>query len=130
MTANGETIGEIMTNILEYQYDGGYNCLPLCYELLTLYKSKGNDPNPMPMKTEIEKTIEFLITMGRDSEVDMPRVINNVGNHGQTLFVRSSAYSEKISLLLTRMNVKVNEIDSFFQTAQFKVNRKLITKIS
>ena len=36
----GETTNEMMTKILEYQNDAGWNCLLYCYEMLVRYKNK------------------------------------------------------------------------------------------
>ena len=78
------------------------------------------------MKTEIEATIKFLLEMGRDNVVDMAKLINHVTKGGTKLFNLSSNFSEEVALLLTRMNVKVNEIDNQFQTVDFEVNSLLL----
>ena len=74
------------------------------------------------MKKNIEETFEFLIEMGRDNGVDMNKVINHVTKSGETLFMASTIFSERVALLLTTMNVKVNEINNLFITVQLKVN--------
>ena len=112
----------MMTKILEYQNDDGWNCLIYCYGMLFEYNSRGNDSSTTPMKMEIEATIKFLLEMGRDNGVDMAKVINHVTKNGVTLFHLSTPYSEEVALLLTRINVKVNEIDALFHTVNFKVN--------
>ena len=121
MTSNGETINEMIT-ILEFQDENGHNCLMACYNMLYEYVGKGNDLNQTPMKKPTEETIEFLIGMGRESGVDMERVINNMTKDGITMFYLSTLYSEKVALLLIKMNVKVNEITSSFDTVEFQVS--------
>ena len=87
------------------------------------YNDQKNDPKAAAKKTSIEETIEFLINMGYDNGVEMARVINHVGYSGLTLFRLSSELSEKMALFLIKLKVKVNEIDSRFQTVLFQVSR-------
>ena len=122
MTSNGETINEMMTKIFEYQDKAGRNCLIACYFTLSKYVEKGNNPHQTPMKKNIEEAIEFLIGMGCDNGVEMDKVINHVTKNGWTLFFMSTLVSEKVSLLLIRINIKVNEITCLFQTVHFQVN--------
>ena len=116
MTANGETMNEMMTKILEYSWEDGQNCLMACYSMLVKYEPKRNGSDEAPMQTSTEETIEVLIGLGRDNGFDMARVINHVTKIGQTLFGMSTILSKKVASLLITMNVKVNEINFLFDT--------------
>ena len=118
---NYKTSRQLMENIFAHEDADRVNCLMNCYYMLGDDNHKGIDPNTTSMKKEIEDTIVLLIEMGIDNGVDMARVINHVSKYGTTLFRLSSLFSEKVTLILMKMDVKVNEITLSFETVSFKV---------
>ena len=114
----------VMKNVLEYTNEDGYNCIMACFELATWYRIETDEyPEPTTgMMTEVEDSIQMLIQLGETNNVDMKRVLNQVGKNGSTLFTLASVYSEKVASQLLDRRVNVNTVDALFQTPVFRVS--------
>ena len=124
---NGETMQMKVKKILEFKNELGLTCLMICPHLLIEHGRQYpesdlvNNPYAARVKRQIEDSIVFLIELGVTCGVNMAKVINHTTENGGDLFGEMTSISEKVSKLLTTMNVKVNTIDNNFQTATIKV---------
>ena len=73
---------------------------------------------------EIEATIEYLIRLGDQYNLNMDEILNHKTNDGHTLFWWAAYYSEKVAKILLQRNVKVNTVDHKFMTPPFKVSNR------
>ena len=96
-----------------------------CFDLATEYSNeKGAIPGQTTgMMTEIEETVQMLIEMGETNNVEMNRVLNQIGKDGLTLFSLASMYSEKVASQLLDRRVNVNIVDCHFFTPDFQVSK-------
>ena len=90
------------------------------------YKHRNNDNYPdasVGLFTEIEATIEFLIQLGDQYNLNMEMILNHKANNGITLFWWAAYHSEKVAKMLLQRNVKVNTIDQKFDIPTFRVSK-------
>ena len=88
-------------------------------------KTKNYPDASIGLFNEIEATIEFLIQLGDQYNLNMEEILNHKGHDGTTLFYKATFYSEKVAKMLLQRNVKVNTVDDKFMTPIFRVSNEL-----
>ena len=67
------------------------------------------------------ESVIYLIELGDQHGVDMVKLLNKTLNNGSTLFFLATGHSEQLALYLLKRGVKVDTLNSNFETPQFKV---------
>ena len=70
-------------------------------------KNKYNPDASIGLFSEIELTIEYLIQLGDQYNLNMKNVLNHKGLNGTTLFSKAAYYSEKLAKMLLQRNIKL-----------------------
>ena len=81
---------------------------------------------PTGLLTEIESSIEYLIDLGDQYNLNMDEILNHKAKNGHTLFTQAAYYSEKVAKILIQRNVKVNTVDDRFMTPIFRVSKRFL----
>ena len=92
------------------------------------YKNRNNDNYPSAstgLFSEIEATVEYLIRLGDQYNLNMDEILNHKTKNGVTLFTQAAYYSKKVAKILIQRNVKVNTVDQKFLTPFFRVSTKI-----
>ena len=71
---------------------------------------------------EIEATVEYLIQLGDQHNLNMNEILNHKAKDAVTLFWWAAHYSEKLAKILIQRNVKVNTVDNTFMIPIFRVS--------
>ena len=92
--------------------------------MMTRYMNRVAYPDSsMPMFTEIESTVRYLLKLAEDNNLDMDKIINWTGNDGDTLFSNAACYSESLVSELLKTNfVVVTTVDNLFTIPSFRVS--------
>ena len=99
------------------------------FDLMGYYTYHNNDNYPdasTGLFREIEATIEYLIRLGDQYNLNMNEILNHKAKDGTTLFYQAAYYSEKMAKILIQRNVKVNTVDEKFMTPSFQVSNKFV----
>ena len=94
---------------------------------MSAYKHHNNDNYPdasTGLFSEIEATVEYLIRLGDQYNLNMDEILNHKAKNGTTLFYMAAYYSEKLAKILIQRNVKVNTVDSRFMIPTFRVSKR------
>ena len=88
-------------------------------------ENDGNYPDSSTgLFREIEATVEYLIQLADQNNLNMTQILNHKAKDGTTLFDQAAYYSEKLAKILIQRNVKVNTVDQKFETPIFRVRKK------
>ena len=128
-----ESDENVIERIFDFQNHQGQSCLTVIFDIATQYRNKNNNEYPSgPMLVDIEDSYKFLIQLVKSAELDLYTILNHTAKNGDTLFLRASMYSEKMTKqLLKETNahkekiVQVNSIDSRFMIPFFRVRLKI-----
>ena len=91
------------------------------------YRNRNNDNFPSAstgLFSEIEATVEYLIRLGDQYNLNMDKILNHKAKDGVTLFGVATYYSEKVANILIQRNVKVNTVDDMFMIPTFRVSNR------
>ena len=72
---------------------------------------------------EIEATVEYLIQLGDQHNLNMNEILNHKAKDAVTLFWWAAHYSEKLAKTLLQRNIKVQTVDYKFETPPFRVSK-------
>ena len=112
-------------SIFEFVDEDGYNCLLIVFDMMHRYKNRTRKypDSSMPMFTEIESTVRYLLKLAEDNNLDMDKIINWTGLNGDTLFANAACYSESLANeLLKKKVVVVTTVDNRFMIPTFAVS--------
>ena len=99
----------------------------IAFDMMTQYKNRNNENFPSAstgLFSEIEATIEYLIRLGDQYNLNMDEILNHKAKDGKTLFYKAAIYSEKLAKILIQRNVKVNTVDDKFMIPIFRVSKR------
>ena len=115
----------LKTSVFAYQDQVGWNCLISAFQLMGQYENlNGNYPEVSTgLFTEIEATVEYLIQLAEQHDLDMRQILNHKTKNGTTLFWQAASFSEKLAKILLEKNVEVKTVDNIFMTPQFRVSK-------
>ena len=109
-----------------FEFANKYNCLLAVFDMVSGYNVKtGKLPDSsMPMLTEIESTVRYLLKLAEDNNLNMDKIINWTGDDGRTLFSNAACYSESLASELLKKNVVVvTTVDNLFRIPRFRVSK-------
>ena len=95
------------------------------FDLMSWYKIKTkNFPDAsVGLFNEKEATIEYLIRLGDQHNLNMGEMLNHKGRNGTTLFDQAAYFSKNLAKMLLQRNVKVNTVDHKFMIPIFRVSQ-------
>ena len=99
------------------------------FDLTATYRNRNNDNFPSAstgLFREIEATVEYLIRLGDQYNLNMDEILNHKTKDGITFFWQAAYYSEKLAKILIQRNVKVNTVDQKFLTPSFRVSKRFL----
>ena len=108
---------ETVKQVLAYKNKSERTCLIVAFDISTNLLMGFNE-----FVKDAAESVIYLIELGDQHGVDMVKLLNKTLNNGSTLFFLATGHSEQLALYLLKRGVKVNTLNSNFETPQFKVN--------
>ena len=126
---HGNKSGEdVVRAVFEFKGQENDNCLTILFDGATKYRIKTGKYPPGWVLFAVEQTCSYLIELAKLAELDLNQILNHKNKSGETVFLRASLFSEKISKQLLKETdangekvVKVNSISDIFVTPSFRV---------
>ena len=122
-------MAKLAKSIFELVNKNGNSCLLIVFDMMSWYRNQTDkrDKYPdsrMPMFTEIESTVRYLLKLAEDNNLNMDKIINWTGDDGRTLFSNAACYSESLASELLKKNVVVvTTVDNLFRIPRFRVSK-------